>query len=168
MIIVIVIFGCSLEFVLSSQFEPHKGSRAKECVWTSVLLTQWPVANFWCIVLSKTPFCLIYRMLTTVCKSSKTIHIDHSQEEWWKIIVLIVLEVEFNLCLLFTEARNRRPRLNFTESAIIFYPSRNKRAVNISFIRHILRFLSSCNSFLRFQKIVKTNTHGLVSKHEHC
>ena len=49
-------------------------------------------------------------------------------------------EVKFNLGLLFTEAR--RPRLNFTEGAIIFYHSPTKRAVNICFMHPIHIFFS--------------------------
>ena len=55
-------------------------------------------------------------------------------------------EVKFNLSLLFTEVRraevNSRLRLNFTEGAITFYHSPNKRAVNICFIHLIHRFCS--------------------------
>ena len=41
---------------------------------------------------------------------------------------------------IFTEARNSRLRLNFTEGAIIFYHSPIKKAVNICFIHTIHRF----------------------------
>ena len=90
------------------------------------------------------------------------------------------------LPILFTEARraevNSRQRLNFTEGTITFYHSPNKRAVNICFKHPIHRFFSSYRTVksatlaIEFQirqlwqllresgKIVKTNTHGLVSK----
>ena len=99
-------------------------------------------------------------------------------------------EVKLNLGLLFTEARraevNSRPRLSFTEGTIIFHHSPNKRAVNICFIHPIHRFFSPIRTIKiwkvcyrvpnsaaviassRVSEIVKTNTHGLVSKHEHC
>ena len=64
--------------------------------------------------------------------------------EWWKIIVP---KVNFNLGLLFTEARraevNSKPRLNFTEGTIIFYISRIKEqsifALYIPFIDFLVR-----------------------------
>ena len=91
---------------------------------------------------------------------------------------------DVNLDLL-TEV-NIRPRLNFTEGTIIFYCSPNKRTVNFCFIHPIHRFLKSILSCkiwkvgyqvpdlaavtasLRAREIVRTNTHGLVSKYEHC
>ena len=58
---------------------------------------------------------------------------------------LIVPEVKFNLGLLYTDAcraevNYSRPRMNFTEGAILFYHSSNKRAVNICSIQPIHRF----------------------------
>ena len=99
-------------------------------------------------------------------------------------------EVKLNLGLLFTEAHsakvNSRPSLSFTEGTIIFYHSPNKRAVNICFIHPIHRFFSPYQTVKIFKvgyrvpnsaavtasskvrEMVKTNTHGSVSKHEHC
>ena len=120
----------------------------------------------------------------TNLKREQYTNIDCSWGEWWK---LIVPEVKFNLDLLFTEdgraEGNSWPRLNFTEGAIIFYHSPDKRAVNFCFIHLIHRFFSpyqtvkigcrvpnsaAVTASLSVRKIVKNNTHGLVSKHEHC
>ena len=47
---------------------------------------------------------------------------------------------------------NNRPMLNFTEGAIIFYHSLNKRAVNICFMHHIHRFF---NPYRTWKKVVE-------------
>ena len=73
---------------------------------------------------------------------------------------------------------NSRPRLNFIEGALIFYHSPNKRSVDICFTHpiHILfslyraikvQNLAAVTASLRVREIVKDNTYGLVSKHEH-
>ena len=91
-------------------------------------------------------------------------------------------EVKLNLGLLFTKACrfkvNSTPRLSFTEGTMILYHSPNKRAVNICFIHPIHRFfslyrtvkspnLAAVTASSRVREIIKTNTHWLVSKHEH-
>ena len=70
---------------------------------------------------------------------------------------------------------NSRPRLSFTEGTIIFYHSPNTRAVNICFIHpgiwkvgYRVSNSAAVTASSRVREIVKTNTHRLVSKHEHC